>query len=689
MNWKSFLGLAPNTSATEGEHHRTSRAGEFFTALVFLGVAASFLAVLGKCGWMQLVKGEEWTFTQQQTQSQTRHSTITRGKILDKNGQVLAHDRIQYRVAIDPFSAAKVVSNETGVEGLQRAIQGVLDLPGLILDQPRSKIEARIVQIALRNQQIAAQEPHPRGASLIQYYPVGIVEAGLAEIELLRARLRLHKDLERPVVPALETLLERHYPFGDCATLVVGELRKDRQIGLHGVELSCNDRLKARSGLLSQRTDAAGRRLAEATEQVPSMEREDVQLTIGIHEQALLESVLEETCFSTGAESVTGIVMDPRNGEIIALGTYPGLQRGDMQKLWNQSRPGDALPMMLQALHLSMEPGSVVKPLILTAALQAGLRFEDRVDVQATSQSFAGRRRVFTDSHLLRDRTVLGTVVESSNIGIVDIGMRLGKKRVHQCLTSFGLGSRTGIDLPGEERGFIKPLSKWSWYTLTSASFGYEIQVTPLQLIRAYSVIANGGELVTPHLKKSHVDPLRSPETRIISAQIASQARFAMREVMRVGTGKTVGGTVQMAGKTGTAKLSVEGEYIDGLYTSSFIGFAPWQAPERIAMVVVEQPDPQMKGYYASKTAAPAVRDLLEGILRIDGNRVQQALAATDPASILVPQRLTRQRLGSADFLPREGEDDPRRIDPLVGADSLDRRERTGEGEPQAWDHDD
>jgi len=86
MNWKSFLGLAPNSSATEGEQHLTSRSGEFLSALVFLGVAASFLAVLGKCGWMQLVEGEQWTFTQQQTQSQTRHSTITRGKILDKNG---------------------------------------------------------------------------------------------------------------------------------------------------------------------------------------------------------------------------------------------------------------------------------------------------------------------------------------------------------------------------------------------------------------------------------------------------------------------------------------------------------------------------------------------------------------------------------------------------------------------------
>ncbi|HIG05200.1 MAG TPA: hypothetical protein EYQ08_05645 [Planctomycetes bacterium] len=124
MNWKSFLGLAPNTSAIEGEHHLTSRSGDLLSALVFLGVAASFLAVLGKCGWMQLVEEEQWTFTQQQTQSQTRHSTITRGKILDKNGQVLAQDRIRYRVAIDPFSAAKVVSNETGVEGLQRAIQG-------------------------------------------------------------------------------------------------------------------------------------------------------------------------------------------------------------------------------------------------------------------------------------------------------------------------------------------------------------------------------------------------------------------------------------------------------------------------------------------------------------------------------------------------------------------------------------
>ncbi|MDE0960739.1 MAG: penicillin-binding protein 2 [Planctomycetota bacterium] len=688
MSWKSFLGLDRNSTATAMVPSVSSRLGNVLTTLVFVGVACSFLAVIGKCGWMQLVERDLWASRQQEAQSQIRWSNAQRGKILDRNGLVLAEDHFEYRVAIDPYAASRVISVDSGIRGQQLAIDGVLHLPGLVLDQPRSRIEAKIEQACLRNEELASQDPQQRSGTLIQYIPIGTVEGGLEQARFLRAKSELHRALGRPVVPVLEPLVKRRYPFGSRGTLIVGELRKDRQIGLHGVELFYNDQLKERRGLLRQRTDAGGRHLDPATEQVPMFQGQDVQLTVGIHEQALLESVLEETWFSTGARSVTGIVMDPRNGEIIAIGTYPGLQRGDLQRLWNQGRPGDALPKMLQALHLSMEPGSVVKPLILSAALQDGFRLEDGVDVRAKSQSFDGRRRIFTDSHLLRDRTVLGTVVESSNIGIVDIGRRLGKKRVHQCLTSFGLGRRTGIDLPGEERGAIKPLQQWSWYTLTSASFGYEIQVTPLQLIGAYCVLANGGVQVTPHLNRDTPAHRNSPGKRIISAEISSQVRFAMREVMRVGTGKTVGGSIEMAGKTGTAKLSVDGEYLDGLYTSSFIGFAPWQAPQRIAMVVVEQPDPKKKGYYASKTAAPAVRELLEGVLRAEGNRVQQALEQQVLASSVSSDRSTGHQRDSSFFRPGR-ELEPRQIDPSGGADSLRVGARSGEGEASAWDHDD
>jgi cell division protein FtsI/penicillin-binding protein 2 len=657
---------------------------------VFCFVAASFVVVVIRCASLQLVQHQQWSQLQKQAQSRTSWSMAKRGRIIDRNGLILAEDHLTFRVAIDPHAAARVSDDGSGTAPLRRAIDGVLALPGLVLDHPRQVIEDRIQQACDRNAELLKVPVAERTTSLTQFIPVGHVEGGFDEVKLLEAKSRLHRDLGRSVVPVLEPVVRRQYPFGSRGTLVIGELRGDRAIGLHGIELYYNDQLKERRGLLSQQTDAVGRELQAATEDVPRFHGQDIQLSLGIHEQALLESILEETLVKTGARSVSGIVMDPRDGEIVAMGTYPGLMRGDLQKLWNRGEPELALPRMLQVLHLTMEPGSIVKPLILTAALQNGFKFEDPVDVHSKSQTFDNHRRRYEDSHLLRDRTVLGTVVESSNIGIVDIGRRLGKQHVHRCLTTFGLGRRTGVDLPGEERGRVIALEQWKWHTLSSACFGYAIQVTPIQMIRAYSIIANGGRSITPHLRR---DPSIQDKTmsgdRVIPESIAAQARFAMREVMRIGTGKTVGGTVDMAGKTGTAKMNINGEYIDGKYTASFIGFAPWGAPERIAMVVVEEPDPAMQGYYASRTAAPAVRSLLEGVLRSPGNQVQQALEQRIPVSWLSQRKAAAASSSNRRDSTEAGQLAPRRIDPGRRADSLaspDDREQGGE--PEAWHHD-
>ncbi len=691
MNWRSILGVDAVDPRRGSDPSDRSRWSERCISVVFWLVAASFVVVVIRCASLQLAQQQQWSQLQKQAQSRTSWSTAKRGRIIDRNGLVLAEDLVTFRVAIDPHAAARVSDDDSGTAPLRRAIDGVLALPGLVLDHPRQVIEDRIQQACRRNAALLKVPVSDRTSSLVQFIPVGHVNGGFDEVNLLKAKSRLHRDLGRAVVPVLEPLVKRQYPFGSRGTLVIGELRGDRAIGLHGVELYYNDRLKERRGLLTQQTDAVGRELQAATEDVPGFHGQDIQLSLGIQEQALLESILEDTLIKTGARSVSGIVMDPRNGEIVAMGTYPGLMRGDLQKLWNRDEPEVALPRMLQGLHLTMEPGSIVKPLILTAALQNGLTFEDPVDVRSRSQTFDNHRRRYEDSHLLRDRTVLGTVVESSNIGIVDIGRKLGKQTVHRCLTSFGLGRRTGVDLPGEERGRVIPLEQWKWHTLSSASFGYAIQVTPIQMIRAYSIIANGGRAVTPHLRReaSRIDQ-RVPGNRVIPESIAAQARFAMREVMRIGTGKTVGGNVDMAGKTGTAKMNVNGAYIDGKYTSSFIGFAPWNAPERIAMVVVEEPDPSMQGYYASRTAAPAVRELLEGVLRAPGNQVQQALEQRIPVSWLSRSHTAAASSANRRRWIEAGQLQPSRIDPGRRADSLaspDDREQGGE--PEAWHHDD
>ena len=656
--------------------------GETVAFVIFLLVGISFLLVLFRSGWMQLVDHEYWKSVQSSAQVRSSWSQATRGKIYDRQGMVLAEDRLSWKVGFDPYSATLArggaTEGEPRVSGLERAIQKTFRLPGLQLAKPAGEVARKIREVVRRNEEILRWNETVDKAerlSLNQYLFIGTVKAGRDEMDFLDGKSKLHRELGRPVIPALEPIVTREYPHGDCGTLVIGELRGDRKIGLHGIELEYNALLLERRGLRRQQTDMVGRPLRQASQAVPRIHGEDIHLTIGIQEQSILESVLADTYRKTEARSVSGIVMDPRNGEILAMATHPGLVRGELQKLYNNNREDEAFGKMLRGMLLSMEPGSVIKPFIMTAALESGMSLDDPVDVRGESQRFSGRKRVFTDSHLLRDRTLRGAVVESSNIGIVDVGLRLGDKKVHRILSKFGLGSETGIDLGREETGMVKPIKQWSWYTLTSASFGYEMQVTPLQIIRAYCSIANGGELVQPHFRQRHKQRLdQQPLQRVTSPAVADTVREVLRSVVLEGTGTGVRGTIGLAGKTGTAKLAGKGGYIEKRYISSFIGFAPWQAPERIAMVVVEEPATHDFLYYGSKSAAPAVKEILESVLHSPENLVQERLEDA-------LQMAGHQRIGSRQPVPRL--DRPARADSLNGS----RSDRQGEGEPAQWNH--
>lgn len=631
---------------------------------------------------MQLVDQEYWKSVQHSAQGRSSWSLANRGQIYDRQGRILAVDQLSWKVGFDPYSASRAregLTDGNGIlSGLEHSIQKTLLLPGLKLKANAGEVARQIRETARSNEEIQLRNKQLSKEDRIlpkQYIYIGTVKAGRDEIEFLQAKAELHRIVGRPIIPGLEPIVTREYPYGDLGNLVIGELRGDRKIGLHGVELEYNDLLLERRGLKRQSTDMVGHPIEEATHSVPTIHGSDIHLTLDIQEQSVLEAVLADTHSRTRARSVTGIIMDPKNGEILAMSTYPGLVRGELQKLYNEKRESVAFKKMQRSMLLSMEPGSIVKPLILAAALESGMKLVDPVDVRSISQTFSGKSRRFTDSHLLRDRTLRGSVVESSNIGIVDIGIKLGVTRVHQILNRFGLGSPTGIDLGREELGLLKPKRIWSWYTLSSASFGYEVQVTPIQMIRAYCAIANGGELVTPHFRlreESFGNPHRG--ARVISESVASSAREVLRSVVLEGTAKRVRGTVGLAGKTGTAKVAAKGGYTESDYISSFIGFAPWEAPERISMVVVEGPATENFLYYASKSAAPAVKEILEAVLHSPENRVQERLEEVLEISV---------GLASNERAPVPHLDRPVRADSLVGS----RSDRQGEGEPGQWNH--
>ncbi len=232
-------------------------------------------------------------------------------------------------------------------------------------------------------------------------------------------------------------------------------------------------------------------------------------------------------------------------------------------------------------------------------------------------------------------------IVHSSNIGMAKIGLKMGQRQLYDGLKLFGFSSRTGIDLPGEEPGLVWPLSRWSRYSVTRIPFGHEVLVTPLQICRAYCILANGGYMVKPYIVRAVVDNQgriledKQPDRGmgyIIKTEVANwMVRTALSEVVNEGTGQNARlENCQVWGKTGTANIAVDGHYDWRNYVSSVVGGAPAEKPAVVVLVSIRKPNRSLgKGYSGGRVAAPVVHDILQNTLRylrvIEGTKLSDA----------------------------------------------------------------
>ena len=309
--------------------------------------------------------------------------------------------------------------------------------------------------------------------------------------------------------------------------------------------------------------------------------------------------------------------MNPGTGEILAMANHPSFDPAQ----YDQADPYAVRNRMLTDPY---EPGSTFKCFVATAALQAGVvRPDERIFCHNGFVVIRGRR--LHDHHPFATLTFQEIVIRSSNIGMAILGERMGNQRLHEAVRRFGFGERTGISLPGEAPGRVYPLNLWSNWSATSIPIGYEILVTPLQLVTAFSAIANGGLLMKPRIVRYTCAPDRTVvhdmSDPVIVRRVMSKetSRFMRHQVLRevvkspLGTGKRarIPG-YRVFGKTGTAKKrDPDGPgYSNRLYVGSFIGAAPLENPRIVAMVLIDEPDKSI-GYYGGTVAAPAVRQIL------------------------------------------------------------------------------
>ncbi len=415
---------------------------------------------------------------------------------------------------------------------------------------------------------------------------------------------------------------KRVYPYGELCCHVIGFTDVD-EIGLEGVEHSLNQTLSGSKGYKVTETDGRQRQIFTLNEETISARYGDsIFLTIDCEIQSIVEEELENACLKWQPNSATAIVMDPSTGEILAMANRPSFNLNFVQDSKQHERRN-------RAITDCFEPGSIIKPLIVCGALDSGLVKEDETFF-CYNGTYKVRRRVIRDIHPYDYLTVSEIVINSSNIGMVQLGMLMGGKRLYNHLSNFSFGKKLGIELPGESKGIIRPLNLWTTDSIASVAFGYEIAATPLQLTTAFCSIANGGTLLRPRIVYAIADyagkrvkrKYELPERiqRVISPKVAREVMSPMLEdVVKEGTGRNAMlFEYRVAGKTGTAKklqrIGNKMRYSDNKHIGSFVGYAPADNPKICVLVTLNEP--KNGDYYGGIVAAPVVKDIIKRILR-------------------------------------------------------------------------
>lgn len=402
----------------------------------------------------------------------------------------------------------------------------------------------------------------------------------------------------------------RLYPDQDLPNHTLGLVNKQGE-GVVGLELEYNGDLKGTPGTITFTVDAYGRPIQVKSE-IPPVSGHTLVLSIDRSLQYLAARELLKGLEDSRASAGTAIIMESETGRILAIANYARFNR-------NANSEYKADPWWNRAIQDVFEPGSTFKVVVAAAALEARLARPDELIDCHMGSMLIGKRLLH--DHKPYGLLTLAQVLEySSNIGAVELGMRLGKELLYGAVCKFGFGSRTGIDLPAERTGRVRNLKNWSDFSVASISFGQEIGVTSMQIITAINAIANGGYRVRPSIvdriigEKGQIIRARAPElVPILRPETAAQITDALEGVILRGTGRLAAlEGYRAAGKTGTAQKAVGGRFSKTKYVASFVGFAPLPRPRVTILVQIDEPQSDI---YGGDVAAPVFQRIAQETL--------------------------------------------------------------------------
>ena len=576
-------------------------------ALLMAIFLALFLLLGGRLFQLQILDAED---LQLRAQSQwTSESTIqpTRGRILDRNGAVLAQSATAYTLSVSP----RQVKNAAA---LAQLLSPILDMDAAAIEEKASDTSKGGVTLKRQLARDVAQE--------------------------IKALMAQDAQADNPVLTGLylEEESKRYYPMGELACQVLGLTTIDG-VGQAGLEQSLDSYLSGKAGRVLEEIDGKGRELDySASEYIAAVEGGSVTLTLDASIQSFAEKAAREALSVNNAKAVRVLVMDPQTGEILAMVNKPDYDlnappRDDVETLTELMRN--------RCITDAYEPGSTFKIITAAAALDSGL--------VTPNEGFYCSGSIYVDGGRIKcwgkpheGETFAQALQNSCNPVFVEMGLRLGVERFYDYIEAFGLGSPTGVDLRGEAGGIVIPESACKRVDIARIGFGQSIAVTPLQLLTAACAAVNGGRLLTPYIVREITDGsgevIQRGESvvrgRPISEATSATMRVLLEGVVAEGGGKNAAiPGYRIGGKTGTAQVYVDGVVSSDRHIGSFLGFAPIDDPQIAVLVIVEEADVAID--FGSVTAAPYARDILEQSLLYLG--IAPSTDEPEPERVAVP----------------------------------------------------
>jgi cell division protein FtsI/penicillin-binding protein 2 len=529
--------------------------------LLFAGFLVAFLLVVCRAFWLQGVEASQLSSQALDQQTQTVMVPGLRGAILDRRGTRLASSEDAATIVSTPYLVKKPAQVATKLSPILGVTKKKLleDLTG----------EAGFVYLK-KDVDLATA--------------VKVEKLGIEGIEQIPGS-------------------RRTYPQGEMAGQVIGVVGSEGQ-GLTGIEEGENSVLTGEEGERRIVTDALGDPIKLETVK-EARDGEDVELTLDPVIQQQTEEVLAKVGETYSPKGATAIVMNPQTSEILAMANWPPIDPGELEKVESNEE------LLNQATGFNYEPGSTFKAFTVSAALEEGLVTPDTEFTLPPSLEVGERVIHDAEERGTETMTVGQILARSSNIGAVEIGLRVGAEKFSQWIEKFGFGKQTGVQFPNEEHGIVPKLSEYSGATMGNLPMGQGAAVTPMQMMQGYAAIAHNGIERPPQLvKRVGEEKVHEPKgRRVISAKVATEVREMLEGVLGPeGTASEVSVPgYTLAGKTGTAQVAENGGYSKTKYVASFIGFAPAMHPKFLAAVIVDQPEGEI---YGGSVAAPAFGEI-------------------------------------------------------------------------------